>query len=135
MPGVNPLLRPLDRLVTRNAEYEMRLTKIYINEPHRIRGLFWRGMVGFVWGIVLIMGMNFVPRESFWFTFCSVCVGWLLGRGAMRQFARARAYRDGWLAGRMQMIISMKESHERGMSPDEWLEGEMERDMSVMRWL
>lgn len=132
---MNALLRPLERLLMRNAVYETRLVKTYVNEPHRVRLLFWRGVGTFLLALALLMGMNFLPPGSPWFTVCSVSVGWLLGRAALRQFHRASAYRDGWLDGRLQMITSLKESCDRDMTPDEWLEGEFERDRSVMRWL
>ena len=46
-----------------------------------------------------------------------------------------RAYRAGWLDGRIAMLASMGEAQRRGMSEAEWLVAEMERDGIPVRRL
>lgn len=142
MPDVNPYeppplpwpLRVVDRLFSRLARRETRLTQAYVDEPHLLRGMFLRGVAALVVAIALIVAINYFPSSSFYFTLCSVSIAWLLGNSALRHLRNAQAYRNGWLDGRMQMISALSESMNRGMSPDEWIEGEMERDREVLRW-
>jgi len=37
-------------------------------------------------------------------------------------------YWQGWMEGRLAMLASMKEAQQRGMTPQQWLMGEFERD-------
>lgn len=46
----------------------------------------------------------------------------------MTMIARRRAYRAGWLDGRIAMVLSMNEAMRRGMGLVEWLQAEAERD-------
>lgn len=61
-----------------------------------------------------------------------VVVGLQLGRAGIVAYRRAGAYRTGWLRGRQQMVSAMTEAINRGMSPSEWLAGELARDYAVL---
>jgi hypothetical protein len=55
-----------------------------------------------------------------------------LGRVGIVGLRRAEAYRSGWLDGRSAMLSSLAEAHRRGLTVQEWVQGEMERQMSVL---
>ena len=65
-------------------------------------------------------------------TVAAVVIGLQLGRAGITSFRRASAYRSGWLRGRSQMVGAMIEARNRGMSPSDWLAGELARDYSVL---
>lgn len=47
----------------------------------------------------------------------------------------ARAYRTGWLGGRLALMESMAEAQKRGMTAADWLAAEAERDGIPIRRL
>jgi hypothetical protein len=57
-----------------------------------------------------------------------IFVAWL----ALRSTARSRAYRNGYLDGRQMMIGSITEAMMRGMTPEEWVRVELERDQRII---
>lgn len=64
--------------------------------------------------------------------FAGVLVGLQLGRASLVGLRRAAAYRSGWLRGRSAMVHALAEAQRRGIPPQAWLEGELERDWAVM---
>ena len=51
-------------------------------------------------------------------------------------YARRWTYRTGWLQGRADLLASMAEAHQRGLTPDEWARSQMEVDRAMMNdWL
>lgn len=64
--------------------------------------------------------------------FAATVVGCQLGRTGIMTLRRATAYRSGWLQGRSAMVVALAEAQRRGMSPMEWLEGELQRDWAVL---
>lgn len=56
------------------------------------------------------------------------CLGSYLGWLATAPFAAKAVYTAGWLEGRQAMVQSLNEAWTRGMSPEDWLHAEIERD-------
>lgn len=69
------------------------------------------------------------PKDSVWYMLGVVLLGGMLGQWAAIRLSRATARQIGYLDGRRQMWASLHESWERGLSYDEWVEGELERDL------
>jgi hypothetical protein len=109
------------------------LEQISVAEPHHIRWLVMVDaallgslliLVGIGWSTdhngvdaviaVLILGIFM----AFWYALRSTC--------------HSRAYRNGYLDGRQMMIASMTEAMMRGMTPEEWVRTEVERDQKVI---
>lgn len=57
---------------------------------------------------------------------CYVC--W----AALAWTRAARAYRDGWAEGRRAFVLSMGEAQARGLTGEEWVTAELERDMTML---
>jgi hypothetical protein len=70
--------------------------------------------------------------DGWWKVLAGVVVGFQLGRAGITSWRRAAAYRAGWLRGRQQMIASMTEAHNRGMTVTDWLGSELARDYAVL---
>ncbi len=52
--------------------------------------------------------------------------------GAQPGFRRS-AMRSGWLLGRSALLQSQREARNRGLTEEQWLTAEFERDIAVMR--
>lgn len=95
------------------------------------------------WWVVAFDLTLFVASVAAWTTwtlwrgtwvglFAGVLVGLQLGRASLVGLRRAAAYRSGWLRGRSAMVHALAEAQQRGIPPQAWLEGELERDWAVL---
>lgn len=120
----------LDRFIEPAVQRRLRAERVLVEQPRRARAVFIRGVVAFavVFGSFVVMQWTDPgPLHAL----CSVIVGGWLGWNATALFARALAYRSGWSDGREVMIASMSEAMRRGLTMNDWLIGEMERDAAV----
>jgi len=102
----------------------------YVKDPRRARRLVIRDVVLAIIAMCALVGDDTFPDP--WGTICALTVGGFLGMGLLPGVRRAVAYRSGWLDGRAQMVAALDESVRRGMTPGEWLRGELARDYAVM---
>lgn len=126
---MNPIAALADRSVARTN----RNNEALVREPHRARRMF---LVDLVWFVVALAAMVLYGMDSLvptWATMLlGLVVGWFVGRGVMARTFRSMTYRSGWLDGRMTMVSTLEESARRGISPDDWLASEYERDVAIM---
>ena len=66
------------------------------------------------------------PDERPFLLLICVWVGWAV------TFRRALAYRRGWLDGRANLRSSMYEATLRDMTPEEWMNAELDRDARAL---
>ena len=66
-----------------------------------------------------------------WGGLAVMVLGFAVGTIPMQNFARAAAYRSGWIDGRTVAFDAFREARQRDLSLNDWLEGEMERDLSI----
>jgi hypothetical protein len=89
-----------------------------------------------VFFLAAVISWALYPRlwghDSWWALVAGCVVGFQLGRCAILTFRRSGAYRSGWLHGRQQMVFALAEAQRRGMTPIEWMEGELARDYAVL---
>lgn len=95
-----------------------------------------------VWGLSVVMLLlafgSFFTLYSVWASLpilqqvLFTVVTWLAMSGALTWSARALAYKHGWLTGRNEMVLALREASHRGISIEDWLESEMERQIFVM---
>lgn len=100
-----------------------------VDEPHLFRRVLLR--VGVLFLVVLfcaLIRLWWAPGSQ-WDVVTGAVLGALAALGALHGLSRAMAYRDGWLRGRAAMVAALGEARERGMSLDDWLAGELERDL------
>lgn len=104
---------------------------MYVRQPHRARPLVLLilvAMMGLGWGAtVIITVMDPGPLRAC----ASGVIGVYIALASMSVFKRMNAYRFGWFDGRSQMIRSLVETQKRGLSMDDWLRGEAERDAAI----
>jgi hypothetical protein len=104
--------------------------KTLVTDPPRGRSLFLRS------GLVLLVVFAATAVELWtggWVqSLAHVTVAGWVGWTAFYGYRRAQLYKDGWLDGRGQMITAMSEAMGRGLTLDDWLAGEWERDCAVM---
>lgn len=125
----------LDRFLTAQARRELTDEKAYVDNPRRLRRLFLWDVSTFI-AILALLPVEALTVESSLvnaLVFPVICL--LIGRMFLARMIRARAYRNGWLDGRRQMIASMTEAMRRDFTLEEWIQGELERDTEVMRYL
>jgi hypothetical protein len=83
-------------------------------------------------GAVVAWALWPVTRDT-WFGILGGClIGLQIGRASIGGIRRASAYRAGWLNGRSAMVHALAEAQRRGMTPSEWLSGELARDYAVL---
>lgn len=125
----------VDRFFTAQAKRQLANEKTYVDNPRRLRRLFLWDVGTFIVILALVVAEAWATESSMVDVFAIPLVILLLGRTLLARLVRARAYRNGWLDGRRQMIGSMTEAMRREMTIEQWLESEMERDHQVMRYL
>jgi hypothetical protein len=110
----------------------------YADRVHRIertlvdgrtqRPLWVRGVVVFV---VLFLANQLVsPALPKYALMLALSV--MVGLVPLHCWQRAASYRSGWLDGRRAMVVAMGEASQRGMSLNDWLDAELERDMRIL---
>lgn len=125
----------LDRLFTAQAKRELTDEKTYVVNPRRLRRLFWWDVSTFLTIVALVVVEAWTAESTVVNALVLPIICLLIGRTLLARMVRARAYRNGWLDGRRQMVGSMAEAVQRGFTIEEWLEGEIERDIQVNRFL
>lgn len=121
-------MKLLDRYVVRSLNNERAL----VEDLRRARRVFYGCLVLFfvafaAIGVRLWWGPG-SPAD--WVG--GIVLGALSAWGALTGVVRMHAYRSGWLDGRHQMVRALSEGLDRGMTPEEWLQGEFERDLYVL---
>lgn len=96
-----------------------------------LRGLFARAALIFVVGVFCDFYLQW-GSPGWLYTLASVVIGMIVGRVAFTTIARAQAYRNGWIDGRGQSMISLAEAMRRGLSPQEWIVSQYEADMATL---
>lgn len=101
-----------------------------VADPQGARRLLVRDLLLAALGLGALVGEDFLPSP--WDVVAGFVVALMLGFCLMAGFRRALTYKSGWLDGRSAMIHAMVEAMDRGMTLDEWLDGEMTRDFAIM---
>jgi hypothetical protein len=124
----------VDRLTRRAVAFDQRDQRAWIENPRRMRWLMWRMLLGVAIGLATLGYLSWRTEiASVWDTLLWAVFGGFVGRGFMGGMRRALAYRNGWMDGRIAMVASLKEAlTQRGMSIEEWLQGEWDRDMAIL---
>jgi hypothetical protein len=120
----------INAIFDRMTENRTRNTRSLVSEPGRFRRVIVFAMAGMVITIAAaFLGiLNAGPVGN-----VSVAVLIFLSlHGAYSGVHQAVSYRQGWLEGRQAMAASYREAHLRGMSVEDWVEGELERDTSLI---
>lgn len=117
-------MRWLDRFVTRSLEREARLVSHPGSWDH-VRGVLAALGVLVASYAAIFAGGGFQVLGQLG---VALVAGWGVSSGLRRQ----GAYRNGWLAGRQQMVHALAEAQRRGLSPQDWLMSELERDSAVL---
>lgn len=120
----------VDRLIFPLFEYLRRDERASVSDPRRMRRMLATGLLTFG----LVVAAVFIGQNDWgWATAVAAgFIGLIAGRVGLLGIRRTLAYRHGWLEGRHQMIVSLHESAERGMTLDDWLRGELERDVGIL---
>lgn len=77
-----------------------------------------------VGGLVVGFSFGYLPFWVVWFVLAGALGGILAATIRLQHLARVR----GWFEGRSAIYASLIEAEQRGMSPDDWLHAELERD-------
>jgi hypothetical protein len=111
-----------------------RLEQVSVAEPENLRRLFLIdvGLFGSLL-VTLAIGWSTDNNVVDAITGTSLLVIIMVAWWFLRSTVRSRAYRNGYLDGRAQMIASITEAMMRGMTPEEWVRLEVERDEKVIR--
>lgn len=125
----------LDRLLTAQAKRELTDEKTYVVNPRRLRRLFLWDVATFLVVFALVLVEGWTAESSIANALALPIIILLIARTMLARMIRARAYRNGWLDGRRHMVASMAEAMQREFTIEEWLEGELERDTEVLRYL
>lgn len=125
---------PLDRFFHWLYLREKRSEQTGVVEPERLRHLFRYDMAIFALLVTTVI-LRSALSPGLLDTTAGVVGGAIVGMHLLRTTRRARAYQRGWLDGRKQMIASMEEAMRRDINMQDWLHGEIERDLWVMRHL
>lgn len=113
-----------DRLTERTLKRERSL----VTEGHDAERKLWvRMLVIGVIGLGAVLTQDWLPSP--FMVVANVAVGWLVGQGVFLGVARANAYRSGWIAGRRRMVEQMQAHQERGSTPQDWLDTELNYDV------
>lgn len=81
--------------------------------------------------LVILLASGFWRHGTGWLAIIAELILLLLAAvGVGSGWRRRMAYRRGWFEGRRAMHDSMHEAAQRGLTPGEWLVGEMERDVN-----
>jgi hypothetical protein len=92
--------------------------------------MFVRDALAFVVFLAAMVTQNVL--EGGWLdTVCMLAVAVAVGQGALGGTRRAMSYMGGYVNGRCAMIRSLDEAQRRGMTLEEWLRGELARDMAL----
>ncbi len=123
------LLRRPAQAIDRLADRELRSERRLVEEGHDAeRRMAVRSMLWFVITLGCFMTLALTP-DGPWDLALSVVVGWALGQNALRALARARAYRSGWLDGRMRFVDQARHHEQQGNTPSVWIETEYLHDV------
>lgn len=117
----------LDRLVTRSAHDD----ETYVRDPRSSRRLAVAAAAWMLSGMgatLVLVWSEPGPMTAA----ASGLLGVMVARAAMARMRRATSYRSGWLKGRLVMVNALSESLRRGMSVEEWLQAEFERDAKIL---
>jgi len=127
---MNTPMEWFDRVVmVRWMDYRHRVDAMLVQRDHkRMRNqTIWAGGK-FLIGLALIMLFTWTTDVgSIW----TVGLGLVVGTFPMQNLARAQSYRSGWLEGRRAAFSAHREAERRGLSTDDWIAGEYERDLNV----
>jgi hypothetical protein len=125
----------LDRWFTNAAKRAISDEKAYVANPRRLRGLLRWDIGTFIVVIAMVILRSWTHSGTFLDLAAMWVIMFVLGSCLLRRLTRARAYRNGWLDGRMQMVSSMAEAMNRGLTLEQWMDCELERDAEVMKYL
>ncbi len=75
--------------------------------------------------VQIVLGTSLVFFGELWVAAFILVLG---GNMLLRPAVRRDAFNDGWVRGRVAMVLSMSEAQARGMQPVDWLIAEAERD-------
>jgi hypothetical protein len=128
---VNPLRAPanlVDHLVDRTRVTDAMLVN------HDRRRWWFVAVTDLTLFVLAVVSWALWPltHDTWWGIAGGCLIGVQLGRSGICALRRANAYRSGWLRGRSQMVYALAEAQRRGMSPQDWLEGELLRDWAVL---
>jgi hypothetical protein len=135
---VNPWTRLVGRsgdLMTRSVDRQRRRDRTLVAEPGRERRLMVQAALTFVAALTCFNIVVWAPLESPWGMVRVVGatgLGWVIGMVPMRHLGRAMSYRSGWLDGRSAMVSSLSEALRRGLTLEDWVHGEAERDFKML---
>jgi hypothetical protein len=102
-----------------------------VKDPRRARRVM---ITDAVLAVLAFAALITAGLQGPWVGLARMTLGVFVGASLFAATRRALSYRSGWLDGRVAMMVSMQEAQLRGMSAEEWLEGEMQRDFVMMGW-
>lgn len=120
-------MRLLDRFITRELADETAL----VDDKQRATRLYRRALLAVALVLAATLARLF-SEHVVALLLAGVVLGWYAARGALLGVTRAVTYRAGWLAGRRAFVASLDEAARRGMSFDDWLKREAERDAATL---
>lgn len=128
-PRMPLLLRPFDKVIDGSVRRSLEREQTFVKRPDRARRLFLREIAI----SVVVLGAMFARLWMGWVeTVAMMIIGVFVGFSLLGGLKRAGAYRNGWLNGRASMVQALAEAHRRDMSLDDWLNGELARDLPIM---
>lgn len=114
-------------LLDRYVDRAMRDEEVLVNEPSRARTVLVWGVLGFA-AVLAATTVRLWAGPGPLNALGAVVLGAYAGLGAIGRYRRAASFRNGWLAGRARMLASIDEALRRGLTMDDWVRGEVERD-------
>jgi hypothetical protein len=121
-----------DKATDKAADYVRRVERAGVENPRLIRRFV---IVGAVWWGVAFACLFLVQLDHAPLVLSAVTgplLGCYIGLSALKRTTRALAYRSGWLDGRTAMVSALSEAMRREWPIEDWLRGELERDMAVI---
>lgn len=86
--------------------------------------LTWRVVSVYLILLAVIVAAMLATR-NWWSAVQVTVVGFLI---VMAEVRARTGYRHGWYQGRNQLLASMTEAHRRGMSAQDWMRAEVDRE-------
>lgn len=123
----------MNRLVEALARRSQTRERVLVTDPSRQTREVARAGAVLVLLAVAASGPLWAPPGSWGDVLSGLLLAVLAGGSVVAALRTKMAYRNGWLEGRGQMVNALAEAMRRGLTPEEWLEGELERDYAVMR--
>lgn len=129
----NPLTLPLraaDWFIRKSVARFNRDAESMVHEPRRARWLVWRGALGFLFALGMLLGEDMFSGTLG--VLCGSLLGIWIGATTFGGLRRAMVYRDGWIEGRQQVMASLPQLLSGQVDYDQWTRAHMASDLQAM---